>query len=99
MTTAYHINSEDCMGNSQSYWRSEHTCSDGKLVLGHGVTEDQAKADATSKGEAHETFIRKSPMERLRVLVSGSLLDNDKCEAIRIIAQMLEGLDARNALQ
>lgn len=84
------IKSEDCMGNSQTFWRAERVCSDGKLILGVGATEQQANEDAERNRERHEVFCKKTLLDQLSVLAAGKLLDSDQQTAIRLITQILE---------
>jgi len=87
---AYFINTEDCMGNPQQYWRAEHTCSDGKLIMASGSTEHHAAENASRLAAAHEQYLKKAPMAKLKALTSGPLYPGEQPEAIRLIAQILE---------
>jgi|ERR1017187_1047988 hypothetical protein len=71
------------------YYRKFAFCSDGNVVSGHGMTYDAAEMDAAREVQLRENYLALPDIERLKILMQGSLLDTDKQESIRIMAKLL----------
>lgn len=81
------------MGNPSSFYTVSCKCSNGTVVYGSGDTEDKARFDAIEKAKRHEIFVSGTPIEQLKQLASGELLDSDQRKSIKLIAQILEKMN------
>jgi hypothetical protein len=83
--------SEDCSG----YYLTSLMCSDGRLVYGQGFTAGGSEIEATLKLNEREKFLALPPVDKLKKLGEGDLLDSDKKDAIRLLIEVVAGLTAR----
>jgi hypothetical protein len=86
--TPHFVNSEDCQGNPESYWRT-WAWHDGKIAgCGMGLTPEEAIRVATSKLEAYKENVGKSPKEQLQKLLDSTdrLLYDDLEKVVRLLA-------------
>lgn len=89
----------DCMNNpTPGYWRCSLHCSDGRVVIGCGPTQDdaivQATLDkqivqATLDKQKREDYLDLPEVDRLKILLQGNLLSTEATEAVRIIGSLV----------
>lgn len=80
----------DCMNNPTSgYWRCSLHCSDGRVVIGYGPTQDDAIVQATLDKQKREDYLDLPEVDRLKILLQGNLLSTEATEAVRIIGSLV----------
>ena len=85
------IKSENCMGQTEQYWRELLTASDGNIVIGMGDTKKKAEKNALSKLDAYEMTLALPDKERLKLLlnVDGHICPSDQEKALRLMGKIL----------
>lgn len=74
----------------RGHWRAQRFDSLGRVVLGTGLTEEQAQRDADDKLAKVEQYLATPPKQRLRRILENKYLSSeDTREAIRAIAEII----------
>jgi len=89
------VNGENCMGFHESYWRQFLFCSDGRVVCGTGLTEEEATRKANEQRIKRETFLKSPARQRIKDIISkygpeGYPLACDQGDLNRAFAEVLE---------
>lgn len=66
------VDSEDCQGHPQRYWRQFLFCSDGKCVSGTGETAEIASRQANEERTQYENMLSSTPAERIKTILQQS---------------------------
>lgn len=91
--TPHFVDTEGSQGEPHQYWRMWLYCSDGHIVAGIGVTEEQARLEAWVKHREREKQLALPDVEYLKMLLGKSeLYENDRREAIRIMMRCVVAL-------
>lgn len=75
---------------TRGYWTATCWAADGTCHIATSGEKPHAEATALQKRIDYEEFLAKTPIEKLRELVAGDLLDKDQRLAIRQIHLVLE---------
>jgi len=78
--------------NGRSFWEHHAPDSEGNLIFGHGMTEDQCMEDFDRKLAQKEIYNAKSPREKLTIILDNDgkdLLTGDLNRAVREIGKIL----------
>jgi len=89
---AHFVDSDDCQGHSQRYWRTFVKTSDGDTVCGTGATAAEAEQAARSLAQRREHGLSSSLREQLLLLVSKeNMSPRDVERAVKLLAKLLPG--------
>lgn len=81
-----HWINEGNMDDPTGYWRQFRRTSDGRYVIGNGITQQQAIDDAERAYQLREAYLAKADPERLTILLAKPvLLMNDLCDIVQIL--------------
>ena len=87
---AHFVETENCNGDAENYWRQFLICSNETIVCGCGLTKEQAEREATLNRNKVEEFLEKPYKNQLKELVSQKYMSpNDQQEAIKLISKII----------
>lgn len=79
----------DPLGTDTPYYRQFRKTSDGDVVSGHGVTEEQAVIDAQAKLDEREAYLAKTDVDKLLTIIEQKdILHREIVEAIKILGRL-----------
>ena len=91
--SAHFVDSENCMGQTEQYWREFLTAGDGSIVVGMSDTKEKAEVNALSKLNAYEMTLALPAKERLKLLLNGDSLGHicpsDQEKALKLMGEIL----------
>jgi hypothetical protein len=77
--SCYHQSGEDCQAQPYSHWTSDVRQPDGRVILGYGLTAEQAKQESEKKAWEHYKFMQKPGRDRLKAYIAS--VKSDHCRS------------------
>lgn len=85
-----HIDSEDCQGNRQNYYRAKRVDSTGRYILATANSAEEAELKVEIYLQEREAFLRLPLLDQLRILTHKENMDwIEVKDSVKLIAQIL----------